>query len=190
MGKEEITAFLTHLAVERDVAASTQNQALSTILFLYKKVLKIEPGWIDELVRAKRPQRLPVVLPRETVLRLLGQLSGSRKLMAYLIYGSGLRLIPRSGVVRRHHIHEKTIQRQIKQAARGWRWRPQPARWRYRPQKALVIWMPNPALDCSRGVATRNPPSTKHRAQRTTVQGAPLAPFSSASQASSSKSLA
>jgi integron integrase len=212
MGKNEITEFLSDLATRKNVAASTQNQALSAILFLYKKVLDIEPGWIDHVVRARKPRRLPVVLSREVVISLLNQLHGSRKLIAFLIYGSGLRLMeaaqlrikdlnlehsqlivragkgnkdrvtmipdslqkplrdqlelarrfydldrmeaspgvelpyalerkypnagkewpwfwvfpaknrskdPRSGVIRRHHIYEKTLQRHIKQAARN-----------------------------------------------------------------------
>ena len=93
MGKNEISAFLTHLAVEKDVSASTQNQALSAILFLYKKVLNIEPEWVEGVVRARRPKRLPVVLKRDVVMKLLNQLSGTQKLLAYLIYGSGLRLM-------------------------------------------------------------------------------------------------
>lgn len=92
-GEEEITAFLTYLAVKKDVAASTQNQALSAILFLYKKVLGIEPAWLDGVTRAKRPKRLPVVLPRDTVHMLLSQLTGTHKLVAYLIYGTGMRLM-------------------------------------------------------------------------------------------------
>ena len=93
MGNAEVSAFLSHLAVERKVAAATQNQALSAILFLYKKVLKIDIGWVDDVVRAKQSKRLPVVLNREVVIRLLNQLSGTHKLLAYLIYGSGLRLM-------------------------------------------------------------------------------------------------
>jgi integron integrase len=212
MGKQEIATFLTHLAVKQNVSASTQNQALSAILFLYKKVLNIEPDWIEGVVRAKRPRRLPVVLKRDVVMKLLNQMRGSRKLLAFIIYGSGLRLMeavrlrvkdvdfaygqlviragkgdkdrvtvlpeslheplkeqlklarryyeldrqeaspgvemphalerkypnagkewpwywvfpaknrsidPRTGVVRRHHIYEKTLQRYIKQAARN-----------------------------------------------------------------------
>jgi integron integrase len=212
MGATEISQFLTFLAVEKHVAAATQNQALSAILFLYKKVLNMDPGWINDVVRAKRPKRLPTVLSKPDVIRLLDQLNGSRKLLAYLIYGSGLRLMeavrlrvkdldldngkitirggkgdkdrvtmvpdrlreplrqqlqlarryfdldrveaapgvelphaldrkypnagkewswfwvfpaknrskdPRSGIVRRHHLYEKTLQRQIKQAARN-----------------------------------------------------------------------
>lgn len=93
LGEKEITAFLSYLAVEKHVAASTQNQALSAILFLYKKVLIIELDWLENVVRAKRPVRLPVVLPREKVLRLLKCLTGKNKLMAYLLYGTGMRLM-------------------------------------------------------------------------------------------------
>jgi site-specific recombinase XerD len=85
MGKNEIAAFLIHLAVQKDVSPSTQNQALSAILFLYKKVLNIEPDWIEGVVRAKRPKRLPVVLKRDVVMKLLNQLSGTQKLLAFLI---------------------------------------------------------------------------------------------------------
>lgn len=93
MGKPEIEQFLTALAVERHVAASTQNQALAGILFLYKEVLGKDPGWLDDVVRAKRPQRLPVVLTRPEVRDLLNQLSGVPWIMAMLLYGSGLRLM-------------------------------------------------------------------------------------------------
>jgi site-specific recombinase XerD len=64
MGEKEIRAFLTHLAVDKHVSASTQNQALSALLFLYKKVLQVDLEWIDDVVRAKRPKRLPVVLTK------------------------------------------------------------------------------------------------------------------------------
>ena len=64
MGEKEIRSFLTHLAVDKHVSASSQNQALSALLFLYKKVLQIELEWIDDVVRAKRPKRLPVVLTK------------------------------------------------------------------------------------------------------------------------------
>lgn len=92
MGAAEIEAFLTHLAVQRDVSASTQNQALAALLFLYKEVLKQELPWLDGVVRAKRPQHLPVVLTREEVALLLGQLQGVPWLVASLLYGAGLRL--------------------------------------------------------------------------------------------------
>ncbi|NOZ51372.1 MAG: integron integrase [Chloroflexi bacterium] len=93
MGAPEIEAFLTHLAVERNVAASTQNQALSALLFLYRDVLKLEIGANIDAVRAKRPKRLPVVMTKEEVRQVLDQLSGAHRLMAQLLYGSGLRLM-------------------------------------------------------------------------------------------------
>lgn len=92
MGAPEMTQFLTHLAVERGVSASTQNQALAALLFLYQQVLGREPEWLDQVVRAKRPERLPVVLTQVEVRRLLGVMRGVPKLMATLLYGSGLRL--------------------------------------------------------------------------------------------------
>jgi len=93
MGKAEIEHFLTALAVKRHVSASTQNQALAAILFLYKEVLGKEPGWLDDVVRAKRSRRLPVVLTRQEVELLLAQLDGVLWVMAMLLYGSGLRLM-------------------------------------------------------------------------------------------------
>jgi len=93
MGKDEIAAFLTHLAVSEDVAAATQNQALAAILFLYKKVLKQDLDWVEGVVRARRPKRLPVVLAQDKVMELLKQLEGTHRLLAFLIYGSGLRLM-------------------------------------------------------------------------------------------------
>jgi integron integrase len=93
MGAREVTAFLTWLAVERHVAASTQNQALAAMLFLYRSVLVIELPWLDELVRARRPERLPVVLSRDEVQLVLQALHGVPRLMACLLYGAGLRLL-------------------------------------------------------------------------------------------------
>lgn len=93
LGKSEVEAFLTHLAVERHVAASTQNQALNAILFLYKEVLNIELAWMDDVVRVKRPARIPEVLSGAEVARLLAQLDGTYRMMASLLYGSGLRLM-------------------------------------------------------------------------------------------------
>jgi integrase len=93
MGPPEITRFLTALAVQRHVSASTQNQALAAVLFLYKDVLGGDPGWLSDIVRAKRPERLPVVLIRGEVAALLAVLDGNAWLMAKLLYGSGLRLI-------------------------------------------------------------------------------------------------
>jgi integron integrase len=93
MAEEEVAQFLTHLARDRDVAASTQNQALSALLFLYKDVLKHEIGWLEKVERAKKPARLPVVLSRTEVKRVFQHLHGTPKLMAGLLYGSGLRLM-------------------------------------------------------------------------------------------------
>jgi integron integrase len=92
MGAQEVEAFLTHLAVKENVAAATQNQAFSALLFLYRQVLHQDLGSIDAL-RAKRPRRLPTVLTKEKTLRLIGCLSGTHQLMAKLLYGSGLRLM-------------------------------------------------------------------------------------------------
>jgi integron integrase len=89
----EVTRFLTSLAVEGGVAASTQNQALSALLFLYRDVLDVDLPWLDDIVRAKRPARLPVVLTRDEVRALLERLSGPPRLMACLLYGAGLRVL-------------------------------------------------------------------------------------------------
>ena len=93
MAEEEVAQFLTHLAKDRNVAASTQNQALSAILFLYKEVLKQEIGWLEKVERAKKPPKLPVVLSRGEVKQIFAHLHGVPKLMAGLLYGSGLRLM-------------------------------------------------------------------------------------------------
>lgn len=93
MGAEEVTAYLTHLAVNRDVAASTQNQALSALLFLYKNVLKVDLPWLDNVQRAKRPKRLPVVFSQKEVKSILCQFEGTRWLIAMLLYGTGMRLM-------------------------------------------------------------------------------------------------
>jgi integron integrase len=93
MAEAEVTEFLTYLAREGRVAASTQNQALSALLFLYKQVLKQEIGWLDGVERAKRPVRLPVVLTRDEVHKIFAHLHGTPRLMAGLLYGSGLRLM-------------------------------------------------------------------------------------------------
>jgi integron integrase len=92
MGAVEVTAFLNHLASELHVAAATQNQALSALLFLYKEVLAQPLPWLDGLDRAKRPARMPTVLTRDEVKRLLGCMNGTKWLMASLLYGAGLRL--------------------------------------------------------------------------------------------------
>ncbi|NTW48270.1 MAG: integron integrase [Chlorobiales bacterium] len=93
MSEPEINAFLTHLAVEEKVSASTQNQALSALLFLYRHVIGKEVGDLGTIIRARKPKHLPVVLTREEVKAVLAQLTGDKWLMASLMYGSGLRLM-------------------------------------------------------------------------------------------------
>ncbi len=93
MGVVEIEAYLSHLAVERKVSASTQNQALCAIVFLYGKVLKQDLEALGEFARAKRPRQLPVVLSQGEVRTLLQGLSGRHALMAGLLYGTGMRLM-------------------------------------------------------------------------------------------------
>lgn len=93
MGADEVSAFLSHLAEERRVSASTQNQALAALIFLYREVLGADLPWLENLVRAKRPSRLPTVLTQEEVQSLLGRLTGVPWLAASLLYGSGLRLM-------------------------------------------------------------------------------------------------
>ncbi|GAB2541047.1 integron integrase [Rhodanobacter koreensis] len=93
MGAVEVEGFLSTLAIRGQVAAGTQNQALSALLFLYREVLSIELPWMETIVRAKRPQRVPVVLSRDEVTRLLAMMDGCFALMASLLYGSGLRLM-------------------------------------------------------------------------------------------------
>lgn len=93
LGASEVSAFVTHLAVARRVAASTQSQALSALLFLYREVLDLSIEWVDDVERAKAPKRLPVVFTREEVRAVLCRLRGEAWLMASLLYGSGLRLM-------------------------------------------------------------------------------------------------
>jgi integron integrase len=93
MGAAEVERFLTALAVRGQVSASTQNQALSALLFLYKQVLSIDLPWLDGVERAKKPQRLPVVLTRAEVDALLAELHGIHWLMGSLLYGTGMRLM-------------------------------------------------------------------------------------------------
>jgi len=136
MGKVEIEAFLTYLAVKRQVSASTQSQAKAALLFLYQKILKHEVDWLKDVVAAKQPQRLPTVLTVDEVRTLLARLEGLPWLIASLLYGSGLRILeacrlrvldldfpadrlsrdPRSDAIRRHHIEEQRIQRAVRQA--------------------------------------------------------------------------
>lgn len=93
MGALEVEQFLTHLAVAGKVAASTQNQAKSALLFLYKEVLLIELPWLDKVESAKTPQRLPVVLTATEVRKILAEIDGTAGLMLRLIYGTGMRMM-------------------------------------------------------------------------------------------------
>lgn len=93
MGAEEVEAYLTHLAVSGNVASATQGQALSALLFLYKGVLGLDLPWLDNVTRAKKPQRLPTVLTEEESRRVLAHLDGVKWLMASLLYGTGMRLM-------------------------------------------------------------------------------------------------
>ena len=93
MGATEVTAFLSYLATERDVAAATQQQALSALLFLYKQVLEINLPWLDNLVRPKKPARLPTVLNPAEIQKILAFMDGQHGLMARLLYGAGMRLM-------------------------------------------------------------------------------------------------
>ncbi len=93
LGATEVEAFLTHLAVDRDVSASTQNQAQSALLFLYREVLGIELSWLDAVARAKTPTKLPVVLTVDEVTRILDRLTGTHRLIGRLMYGTGLRIL-------------------------------------------------------------------------------------------------
>jgi len=93
MGAPEIEAFLSHLATERHVSASTQNQAKAAVLFLYKHVLEVELPWLDDIVQAKRVQRLPVVLSLGEVKSLLDQMDGTMGLLAAVLFGTGMRLM-------------------------------------------------------------------------------------------------
>lgn len=93
MGEREVEAFLILLATKKHVAAGTQNQALSALLFLYREVLRVELPWMENVVRAKRPRRIPVVLSRDEVTRLLSAMYGQVWVMAALLYGTGMRLM-------------------------------------------------------------------------------------------------
>ena len=92
-GRAEVERFLSSLALEGKVAAATQNQALGALLFLYRNVLGITLDWLDDVVRAKKPARLPVVLTREEIREVLSRLYGPPRIAAMLLYGAGLRLL-------------------------------------------------------------------------------------------------
>jgi integron integrase len=93
LGAREVEQFLTHLAVNGKVAASTQNQAKAALLFLYKEVLAVDLPWLDNVEQAKTPKRLPVVLSREEVQAILARLNGTPHLIASLLYGTGMRIM-------------------------------------------------------------------------------------------------
>ncbi len=115
MGKVEIEQFLTYLAVEKKVSSTTQNQAFSAMLFLYKEVLGVDMhDWNIQALRAKERKHIPVVLTKDEVNRVIENLTGIYQLIVSLMYGCGLRM---SEVIRRHHIHEKTLGQNIKQAS-------------------------------------------------------------------------
>lgn len=93
MGAPEISAFLSHLATDKQVAANTQNQALNALIFLYRQILNQDVGLLEGIIRAKRPQRLPLVLTTLEVQKILEGMEGTHRLMAELIYGTGMRLM-------------------------------------------------------------------------------------------------
>src|SRR5436305_6265347 len=93
MCEAEIRKFISHLAVERDITASTQTVALSALLFLYRDVLKQELPYVSQIERARKPKRLPVVFTRDEAKRILAHLEGTHWIIAGLLYGSGLRLM-------------------------------------------------------------------------------------------------
>jgi integron integrase len=93
LGGTEVRDFLSHLASERQVSPATQAQALAALLFLYKRVMNVDLPWIDDVVRAHRPKRLPTILTREEARQVIAQMSGVHRLIAGLLYGSGLRLL-------------------------------------------------------------------------------------------------
>jgi integrase len=93
MGEPELTAFLSYLATHRKVGASTQNQALASLLFLYRDVLRVEMPWLHDVVRAKRSQKVPLVLTQDEVRALLAAMDGTPLLVAQLLYGTGMRLL-------------------------------------------------------------------------------------------------
>jgi len=93
MGPNEVKAFLSHLATQMNVAASARDQAFSALLFLYQEVIKERLPWIDDIVRAKRPAKLPVVFTQAEARAVLSNMHDIPRLMAHLLYGSGLRVM-------------------------------------------------------------------------------------------------
>ncbi len=112
MGHAEINQFLSDLATEGNVAASTQNQALHALLFLYQDVLDTNPGWLDDFVRVKLPARLPEVLNRE-------EMKGVRRIWHWVFPSPELSTDPRSGIRRRHHLSDAAVQSAVRQSAKA-----------------------------------------------------------------------
>jgi site-specific recombinase XerD len=141
MGSAEVNAFLTHLAVEGQVSASTQNQALAALLFLYRTVLGGDVGNLEGVIRARKRQRLPVVLTVGEVRAVLHHLDGAEALVAQLLYGAGLRLMEALRLrIKDVDLEQRCItelphalERKYRNAAREWGWQwlfPQGRRWR------------------------------------------------------------
>ncbi len=124
MSEQEIARFLTSLASESHVSASTQNQALNAILFLYRQVMRKEIGYVYGVVRAKRPKRFPVVLTRQEVRAIVSFLHGSEWIMAMLLYGAGLRLMEclRLRVKDVDFSRSEILERKYPNAGKQWSW--------------------------------------------------------------------
>lgn len=123
MGKEEVEGFLSHPAVGKKVAAATQNQALAALLFLYRDVLGITLEWLDHVVRAKKPVRLPVVLTRKEVMAVLSRLHGPNRIAGMLMYGAGLRLLEKDLKGRAGYVMlPGGLERKYLDANRQWIW--------------------------------------------------------------------
>ncbi len=186
MGADEVNAFLTHLAVDQNVAPSTQAQALSALLFLYKHVVGESLPWLDDVVHAQKPRKLPVVMTREEVRQVLGRLDGTPKLVVALLYGAGLRLLEalrlrvieplreHLAVVRRLHDQDlaggygevclpHALERKYPSAGKEWAWQ-------------YVFPAPRRSVDPRGGVTRRHhlDESGVQKAVRTAVRGAQL----------------
>ncbi|WP_152205782.1 phage integrase N-terminal SAM-like domain-containing protein [Marinobacter changyiensis] len=123
MGPRQVNEFLTWLAVRRNVAAATQAQALNALVFLYSKVLDQPLGEIGSVIRSKKPKRLPVVLSHDEAMSIIGKLGSPYRLLASLMYGSGLRVteacllrVKDIGKMVRHHIHTSSVQKAVRTA--------------------------------------------------------------------------
>ena len=166
LGADEVTDFLSRLATEGHVAASTQNQALAALVFLYRHVLGVELPWLDELVRARRPKRLPVVLTRDEVDAVLGGMDGLPRLMATMLYGAGLRLMECCRL--RVKDVEFGQQRLIIRSGKGDKDRPAilPACVTQELTDHLARWQEEHAADVRRGAGWVELPTAMDRKQR------------------------